>query len=413
MAGPETQIRSDDTSGIARILGDVGSAVRGFYDRGGLAGALGMEPWYKMPPLDIAMGFAGGTGLGQLPPQLARKMLADTLRASRAKQKRQVGPTIYHGSPHKWDWPEAGHELTGEGAAAYGHGIIYGGEAPGIGRTYQHTTSNTATIPGAPTGGSQYTLRGADFPSGRDGHKALDTAGELDMLLYNRKTNPGGEMDAHLTQSIEQRIARWRQENAQTKAGGYSLGGSAHEDMTALVDFYEKHVKGAGAADIIERPKGHLYEMTLSRPAEDFLDWDKPLSEQSEGVRRRVDLEAIGWHHAPEPYADRWVDPSGTMRDADPSGQDIYEGFGRDQVAASAALREAGIPGIKYLDQMSRGPRDNRYQVAGGAQPMAFSVRADAEAHVSKHGGTIRDAGEGTRNYVLFDASSVRSVKRD
>ena len=90
MADPETQIRSDDTSGIARILGDVGGAVRGFYDRGGLAGVLGMEPWYGQRPLDIAMGFAGGTGLGQLPPQLARTMLANTLRAGSKQRKLQV-----------------------------------------------------------------------------------------------------------------------------------------------------------------------------------------------------------------------------------------------------------------------------------------------------------------------------------
>ena len=402
------------------------AGVKRFYEGGGLAGMLGMKPWYEQNPTDIAQGFTGSS-IGRVGPQLAAVINRNSARMAQAAKQKEVGPTIYHGSPHKWDWPAAGHELTGEGEAAYGRGIIYGGEAKGIGRTYQKTTSKTTTIPGAGSGGSQYVVRGAEFPTGREGHKALDTALDIDAVLYHRMTNPGGDMDRHLTGQIEARIGRWLDEKAATEAGGYSTGGIANEDMGKLVDFYERNVKGSKAADIMERPKGHLYEITLSRQGEDFLDWDKPLSEQSESVRKAIRGLT---HDAKNPdYI-----PMGIPDDT--PGFNIYQAIidsaGSDE-AASNVLREAGIPGIRYFDQMSRGAAggellgieetsdgwvakikvENRGGVGFTAPTDIFTTSKPYGTKAEAERWAARKIGEGTRNYVLFDASSVHSVKRD
>lgn len=423
MAGPETQIRSDDASGIARILGDVGSAVRGFYDRGGLAGVLGMEPWHKKPPLDIAMMFAGGTGLGQLPPQLARKMLADTLRASRAKQKRQVGPTIYHGSPHKFDWPEAGHELTGEGAAAYGRGIIYGAEAPGVGKSYR-----SAGVGSFGYGGG-YTVKGRLLPRNPTGSWAAELSGSIDHYLKELKANPDGGLTAHLRDwEIPNIIKMWHSKSGQQT-------GLGADDMRNWIDVWENHVKPAKASDIGHVGPGHLYEMTLSRQGEEFLDWDKPLSEQSESVRKAIrglTNDTKNPNYIPMPIPN------------DAPGYNVYQSIidmaGSDE-AASNVLREAGIPGIRYLDQMSRGAQ-RVVTVDGEPVRLTNAAVSTAAYRVEQHGSVeaalehyrksrddphnavpiledwlSRDVELGgpepTRNYVLFDASSVRSVKRD
>jgi hypothetical protein len=54
----------------------------------------------------------------------------------------------------------------------------------------------------------------------------------------------------------------------------------------------------------------------------------------------------------------------------------LVPGSYRDPQAASAALRELGIPGIRYLDQGSRG------------------------------------AGEGTSNYAIFDPSIIEILRK-
>ena len=106
---------------------------------------------------------------------------------------------------------------------------------------------------------------------------------------------------------------------------------------------------------------GNLYEVSIDADPEDFLDWDAPLSEQPEGVRRLMQ-EEYDWRRARGLDADASNSMVGRLDRGELTGRDIAEGW-------AARLPEAGIPGIRYYDQGSRG------------------------------------AGEGTRNYVLFDDS--------
>jgi hypothetical protein len=136
---------------------------------------------------------------------------------------------------------------------------------------------------------------------------------------------------------------------------------------------------------------GEMYETSLewpdpAREASDplgpqhFLDWDKPLSEQPEGVRNALARE---WLAHPIDHANQ----SGReIYNATAMGQrDVAIGRGRHhdttlpaiQAAAATELLSAGIPGIRYLDQGSRG------------------------------------AGDGTYNYVVFDDKIPRIVSRN
>jgi hypothetical protein len=131
------------------------------------------------------------------------------------------------------------------------------------------------------------------------------------------------------------------------------------------------------------REKGSMYEVSINADPDAFLDWDKPLSEQPQNVRdalARIDPDM--WH------------PSGGDYDPTEAGQSIYHraisvtDANRDKLKskygeealfknpAELTNRELGIPGIKYLDAGSRG------------------------------------AGDGTRNYVVFDDKLVSIVKK-
>jgi hypothetical protein len=87
---------------------------------------------------------------------------------------------------------------------------------------------------------------------------------------------------------------------------------------------------------------GHLYKVEL--PDEHIgkmLDWDKPLSQQPESVRKAI--ERI----APKNRSGQ------SMVSLDASGEELMRALGGGE-GASNLLRDAGIPGIRYLDGGSR-----------------------------------------------------------
>ena len=134
-------------------------------------------------------------------------------------------------------------------------------------------------------------------------------------------------------------------------------------------------VSDAMESGLLNRGSGSLYEVAIHANPEDLLDWDAPLSQQGPHVRTMLRDALTG--------------------SDDPIGGDIYRGMTQDardlaiirgqnaqttlpasQAKAATDLRELGIPGIRYLDQGSRA------------------------------------AGEGTRNYVVFDDSLIEIVKK-
>lgn len=124
---------------------------------------------------------------------------------------------------------------------------------------------------------------------------------------------------------------------------------------------------GENALRILESGKHvgpHTYEVNIRARPEEFLDWFEPLNKQSKSVQAAV--ERAGY-----PVTGREV--------IQPRGHDIefrLRGESRNMGQSATRLRDAGIPGIRYLDQGSR---------AGGA---------------------------GTSNYVLFRDDIIDILKK-
>jgi hypothetical protein len=106
-------------------------------------------------------------------------------------------------------------------------------------------------------------------------------------------------------------------------------------------------------------PEGRMYEVQINADPDRFLDWDKPLSAQPEPVR-----EALG----KIPWAEDYLKSERLT-----GGQIVPQ-----TREGTTQLREAGVPGIKYLDAGSRNG----------------------------------DGTAGSRNYVVFDDSLVEIVKK-
>ncbi len=242
---------------------------------------------------------------------------------------------------------------SGQGAQSYGHGI-YLAENPSVARSYQ--TLLTSTIPGAYEGSMKYLVRGIDVPKGRSGHAALDTATEIEQYLGSLKAG-SIEHAAFLRSRLDEAIPR--------RAKDFTTG-SAGEDMQALKDFWSK-VRDTSPDDIVEN-RGVMMQVRINADPEDFLDWDKPLSQQSEKVQKAlgpvIRRMVARFEKQFGPNKVTQALQSGSM-----TGEEFYHRVGEFvggtiadprpgvtniEAASSKALQRAGIPGIRYLDQGSR-----------------------------------------------------------
>jgi hypothetical protein len=212
-----------------------------------------------------------------------------------------AGITAWHGSPHIFDKFDSSKIGTGEGAQAYGHGL-YLAENPSVAKEY---------------------------------------AGALSAA---RASKPVGNVDlAQAYQSLpndvpETLLAARRDFRALNDAGELSRA-DRKDFLKAVKD------------NITAAQGGALYKVDLPDEAvAKMLDWDKPLSQQAPEVQAA--MKSIGMP-------------------LDRTGQKAFHGLnyeaGRthgstagtvvpmNPAAASARLRELGIPGIRYLDGGSRG----------------------------------------------------------
>lgn len=227
----------------------------------------------------------------------------------------------YHGSPHDFDKFSTDKIGTGEGAQAYGYGLYFAGRKE-VAEHYRRSLSGTAT--------SNYLYDGKRvLPSALD--YAARARYELSYAAYVGPKNTAVERAKNNIRNVAK--------------------------MRGKLDaFYDRVLSELDKLDVNktsfknERP-GKLYQVNLTPAEDEYLLWDKPLSEQSEKVRRSV-TEALN----DSGFSFRAIDKF--------TGQQAYDAlshkFLNDQ-AASKFLASIGIPGIKYLDGSSRGKGDGSY----------------------------------------------------
>jgi hypothetical protein len=214
---------------------------------------------------------------------------------------------------------------------------------------------------------------------------------------------------------------------------------------------------------------GNLYEVDIPDEAIDkMLDWDAPLSEQPESVRKALQLPSLdeaklieaegeriaqialdsGNVNGPEYAAFNEFNQSRraglarvVVNEANPrlygkgaDGEDIYSVFvmeHRGREAASATLNDLGIPGIKYYDQGSRGAgrnidnmsRKELADVLAAHDPNGIYTDADAIAEFGRphtREELLLEADEefqkylseldATRNFVVFDENLPKII---
>jgi hypothetical protein len=245
-----------------------------------------------------------------------------------------MGATAYHGTPHtirgKFDISKVG---TGEGAQAYGHGMYFA-ESPKTAEYYKDLSKNIL-----------YTPEGQPF----------NFAYEL--------SHPNVRATLNKTKDVDSAIQRAKQliENK-------SAADVAQKDLQIL-----ENLKNKGG---LQEGSGNLYKVDI--PDADIpmmLDWDKPLNQQSDAVKKALGMSE-------DKFENFRIPATGTNYGFSPNmtGSELYReltSLAKTQAEASKLMNTLGIKGIRYLDEGSR------------------------------------SAGKGTSNFVVFDPKDVKILEKN
>lgn len=278
-------------------------------------------------------------GAQALSPQ-AERMLMDTMR----KMGGIKDITAYHGSPHTFDKFSLDKIGTGEGAQVYGHGLYFA-DSPDVATEYRKALS-----------------QGLDRPVEIDG---VPTDSKVAKQIAERFIRP----ESYIEQMGKKLENLKTQLPTKDKADELGIGLSDYDIAQIEIKEIEQGLQEAQnliGKSIGKGETGNLYKVDIPDEAvANMLLWDKPLSEQPEAVRRSLQ-NAISLM----PEERRQLFKEYPLQDFQ-QGKDIKEMIGE------RLLKQAGIPGIRYLDQGSRG------------------------------------AGSGTMNTVLFDDALVKILERN
>lgn len=224
------------------------------------------------------------------------------------------GIRAYHGSPHDFDRFDLSKIGTGEGAQAYGHGLYFA-ENPKTAEFYKQSLAMMS--------GTNDAERLAAVYLDQYGKHALESVRRDSMAKH---AHPG-----------------------------------TYDPVIKLLE-----------SGWTPKP-GRMYEVNINAHPDQFLDWDKPLLDQSPQVKAAFEnIRGM-------PGTEQLWGIAGNLRQALPGEsavRQLNKTVGPQE--ASSALREAGIPGIQYYDQGSR----------------------------------FGDKGNATRNYVVFDDKLIDILRK-
>jgi hypothetical protein len=371
-----------------------------------------------------------GNGLQRRGFQTSEDIFDRVLREKRGAKVKDTAASspdfmvsAFHGSPHSFDRFSLEKINTGEGAQVYGYGLYFADKKE-VAEHYRSSLSQ------------QFTFRG----------KPIDTQTEegLEAFSVGQRMQKGASFEEARQKEVDDVKARIQTlQNYIDTESDPAAGLVDAQDEIALWQRHIDALAGMKESDF-DFNTGKVYEVRLSPDEDSFLLWDKPLAEQSESVREKLSAAGFGGGQQfteetfPASYKVTggrvvnedgrffletgdakfrllWDDVMRLVGEANQGSriyQELAQKLGSDK-AASDALREAGIPGIKYLDGNSRDvtpPRveeeNGRFVVYWGNDPTpvdAFDTRAEAEA-------AAKELDTRAYNYVIFDDSLIEIV---
>jgi hypothetical protein len=227
----------------------------------------------------------------------------------------------WHGSPHNHDKFDSGKIGTGEGAQAFGYGHYFTDKKE-IAEWYRDALKDFVALDGTKA----------------DTYRMTFPRSSIVAMFQNR-------MSAKLDESeARKQTAEWAKTEKQILG---ELSPDQIDDFVSRLSF----------------GKGKLYQVELAPEQDEYLLWDKPLSEQSKNIQRKIGGMPKKTRLDVERRLSNFSTKDVTLFDDTVTGYDFYRALSQAEgsdVDASEMLHDLGVRGIKYLDSTSRsGEREN------------------------------------------------------
>jgi hypothetical protein len=348
--------------------------------------------------------------------EFIRRLHQATIDGGRGVRGTPAYHLAYHGSPHDHDKFDLSYLGTGEGERVYGWGLYFAGRKA-VAEWYRDVLAKHAPL--------------AFFRM--DSDKELVSTVDMAEAYFKKGTivNGYGGRDKVIDFQREVKGAPWAWN---VQVARVDSDGKVIEPPRWHATFPDtKELKRVLFVEGWSQKKGgKLYEVELAPPEAHYLDWDKPLGKQTAYVQAAIAnipdlgidfndnaLTGRGLYHSLENEA-----RMGWYWSRDPA----YKGMAHDQ-AASMYLRNMGIPGIKYLDNVSRGlvaVRNADPALLAAAENIATETRdydqvmdrmrkAYPKVSLSEIANAVEEAlghPQATHNYVIFDDADVSIVAK-
>ena len=249
-----------------------------------------------------------------------------------------IGPatfsiSAFHGTPHRVD-PREGFRTerigSGEGAQVQGWGLYFA-ELKAVAEGYRRTL------------GSEFRVDG----------ELLMRAGNYGPKFAELRAAVGEDAADIITAFLDQGKAKVIDELNDP------LNGIDEDTFNRAADYLDR---------IEAKDAGNLYRVTLKPDADQLLDWDRPLDQQSETVKAAL-RQAFPDATASDITAGEWYREQSNARGGP---------MPLDPATLSAKLLAAGIRGIRYLDGSSR---------ARGEGTANFVIFSEADIEIAEENG--------------------------
>jgi hypothetical protein len=315
-----------------------------------------------MGAVDFAQGVASGDpteavlGATGLPGKAAKA--AGVAASAMMPEEAEAGPLqralnairAYHGSPHKFDKFDISKIGTGEGHQAYGHGLYFAENEP-VAKSYRDALTDPDQFP--------LQFRG----------KPVDT-------VWNNEISDRWK-------DVVGKLPKGHEEDFQTVMGNLSQINDLDQlkHIRANFDRRQNNILDRYVLPELSKPEigpGHMYEVDIHANPEHLLDWDAPIVKQSPIIQEFTRSIKPADPNTRSGALVRKFQEGSEQSHYPLTGAQLLANLERERSSpqASDILKEAGIPGVKYLDQNSRG------------------------------------SGEGTSNYVVFDPNLIEILRR-
>lgn len=319
-----------------------------------------------------------------LPPGVGDVILAG-LMGPRAPVRIPNPIKAYHGSPHDFDRFDLSKIGTGEGSQVFGRGLYFAEHEP-VAKSYRDGLAGDQ---------GQARVGGLPYDDLNPVHLATRTSyeeggPERARALFDRRI---AELRTDPDQGLVQRMMR------------------AQHALQSDLPLYEGG--------------GRMYEVNLHAKPERFLDWDRPIDQQSVAVNSAFDNLRSSAASRPLPTARRHLEIERGLPIDTPMSARFYameNALGEKNVAR--VMGESGIPGIRYLDggsrdlaaiktQLAEAEKDlHLYQGWANVGPMTESLQKLLTSKTERVADLSRRIETPTSNYVVWTPEIIDIVRK-